>query len=201
MHVRAFDKGGNGLRWLDPLVVKTIVGDLLEDIASLRAGVAAGADWVFNCARQGGDWGTLAEFRRLNVEGRRLLLVPLTSRSSGLSMGYLGVYEARPFGDDRPFARRGVVRCHAIKTGRGIGPRVSPPAGSATQIIRPDFITGERDRTVLPKLLLNLGALRSVLRRQESADHQQGPLQIPGPSPDYSIEKARRMLGYQPPVL
>ena len=33
-----------------------------------------GADWVFNCAAKVGDWGTLEEFRRLNVEAFRLLL-------------------------------------------------------------------------------------------------------------------------------
>ncbi len=52
--------------------LETIVGDL-EDHQALRNGVA-GADWVFNCAAKVGDWGTLAEFRRLNVEALRLLL-------------------------------------------------------------------------------------------------------------------------------
>src|SRR5262245_8786620 len=70
--VRALVRETSDTRWLDRRGVETIVGDL-ENRDSLRAGVA-GADWVFNCAAKVGDWGTLAEFRRLNVEALRLLL-------------------------------------------------------------------------------------------------------------------------------
>ena len=52
--------------------VEKVPGDL-ADAEALRRGVA-GADWVFNCAAKVGDWGTLEEFRRLNVDALRLLL-------------------------------------------------------------------------------------------------------------------------------
>ena len=70
--VRALVRASSDTRWLDQLGVEKVPGDL-EDAESLRRGVA-GADWVFNCAAKVGDWGTLAEFRRLNVAALRLLL-------------------------------------------------------------------------------------------------------------------------------
>ena len=62
----------------------------------LEAG-ATGADWVFNCAAKVGDWGTLEEFRRLNVEALRLLL-EAASRARVerfVHVSSLGVYEGR----------------------------------------------------------------------------------------------------------
>ena len=69
--VRVLVRPTSDTRWLDQWGVDRIVGDL-EDPEALRAG-AAGADWIFNCAANVGDWGTLEEFRRLNVEALRLL--------------------------------------------------------------------------------------------------------------------------------
>src|SRR5262249_44049523 len=70
--VRALVRPTSDTRRLEEWGVERIVGDL-EDDKALQAGVA-GADWVFNCAAKVGDWGTLADFRRLNVEALRLLL-------------------------------------------------------------------------------------------------------------------------------
>ena len=70
--VRVLVRPTSDTRWLDQWGVDRVVGDL-EDPEALRAG-AAGADWIFNCAAKVGDWGTLEEFRRLNVEALRLLL-------------------------------------------------------------------------------------------------------------------------------
>src|SRR5690348_7476053 len=70
--VRALVRESSDTRWLDQWGVEQVVGDL-SDPEALRRGVA-GADWVFNCAAKVGDWGTLEEFRRLNVEAFRHLL-------------------------------------------------------------------------------------------------------------------------------
>src|SRR4029077_2077497 len=64
--VRALVRPTSDTRWLEQWGVETIGGGL-EDPRALRIGVA-GADWVLNCAAKVGDWGTLEEFRRLNVE-------------------------------------------------------------------------------------------------------------------------------------
>src|SRR5262249_60246028 len=70
--VKALVRATSDTRWLDRWGVEKVPGDL-EDPEALRRG-AAGADWVFNCAAKVGDWGTLEEFRKLNVEALRLLL-------------------------------------------------------------------------------------------------------------------------------
>ena len=93
--VRALIRPTSDTRWLDQWGVESIVGDL-EDANALKAGVT-GADWVFNCAAKVGDWGTLDEFRRLNVDALRLLLdaaVP-ARLVRFVHVSSLGVYEGR----------------------------------------------------------------------------------------------------------
>src|SRR5271167_4203513 len=92
LRVRALVRPTSDTRWLDQWGVETIVGDL-EDPDALVAG-ATGADWVFNCAAKVGDWGTLDEFRRLNVSALRLLLeAALAARIERLvHVSSLGVY-------------------------------------------------------------------------------------------------------------
>src|SRR3954451_19291428 len=71
--VRALVRPSSDTRWLDDQDgVEKVSGDL-EDAESLRRGVE-GVDWVFNCAAKVGDWGTLEEFRKLNVAALQLLL-------------------------------------------------------------------------------------------------------------------------------
>ena len=93
--VRALVRASSDTRWLDQLGVEKVPGDL-EDAESLRRGVA-GADWVFNCAAKVGDWGTLAEFRRLNVDALRLLLDAACDAQVErfVHVSSLGVYEGR----------------------------------------------------------------------------------------------------------
>jgi nucleoside-diphosphate-sugar epimerase len=158
--VRALVRPSSDTRWLDQWGVETVVGDL-EDPQALKAGVA-GADWVFNCAAKVGDWGTLSEFRRLNVLALRLLLdaaVP-AGLERFVHVSSLGVYEGRDhFGTDEtvPPAANSLDAYTRSKTEAealvlDYHRRHALPAA----VVRPGFIYGERDRTVLPKLLLNL---------------------------------------------
>src|SRR3954467_8684667 len=64
--VRALVRATSDTRWLDEWGVEKVLGDL-ADPEALRKGVE-GANWVFNCAAKVGDWGTLEEFRKLNVD-------------------------------------------------------------------------------------------------------------------------------------
>src|SRR5947209_2058074 len=93
--VRALVRPTSDTRWLDKWGVEKIAGDL-EDEQALRRGLT-GADWVFNCAAKVGDWGTLEEFRRLNVEALRLLLEAACSANIErfVHVSSLGVYEGR----------------------------------------------------------------------------------------------------------
>jgi nucleoside-diphosphate-sugar epimerase len=158
--VRALVRPTSDTRWLDQWGVETIVGDL-EDKMALRTGVS-GADWVFNCAAKVGDWGTLAEFRKLNVEALRLLLD--AASAAGIErlvhVSSLGVYEGRDhFGTDEtvPPAANSLDAYTRSKTeAEDLVMEYHRRRGLRATIVRPGFIYGERDRTVLPKLLLNL---------------------------------------------
>jgi nucleoside-diphosphate-sugar epimerase len=159
--VRALVRPSSDTRWLDSWGVEKVPGDL-EDPEALRRGVE-GADWVFNCAAKVGDWGTLEEFRRLNVDALRLLLD--AARAAGVQrfvhVSSLGVYEGRDhFGTDEtvPTAAQSLDAYTRSKNeAEALALRYHREFGLPVSIVRPGFIYGERDRTVLPKLL---GVLR-----------------------------------------
>ena len=90
--VRALVRPSSDTKFLDSLGVDKVSGDL-EDVKALKAGVQ-GADWVFNCAAKVGDWGTLEEFRKVNVEALRLLLDAASQSGTErfVHVSSLGVY-------------------------------------------------------------------------------------------------------------
>src|SRR4051794_994848 len=99
--IRVLVRASSDTRWLDRWGVEQVVGDL-SDPKALSQG-AQGADWIFNCAAKVGDWGTLEEFRELNVRALRLLLEASVGAHVGrfVHVSSLGVYEARDhFGTD-----------------------------------------------------------------------------------------------------
>ena len=99
--VRALVRSSSDTNWLDTQGVEKVVGDLAEANA-LKTGVD-GADWVINCAAKVGDWGTLEEFRKLNVDALKLLLDAASEAKTSkfVHVSSLGVYEARDhFGTD-----------------------------------------------------------------------------------------------------
>jgi 2-alkyl-3-oxoalkanoate reductase len=158
--VRALVRASSDTRKLDEWGVEKIVGDL-EDRAALAQGVA-GADWVFNCAAKVGDWGTLEEFRRLNVGALQLLLdAAVDARvEKFVHVSSLGVYEGRDhYGTDEttPPAAESLDAYTRSKTeAEALVLKYVKERGLTAVVVRPGFIYGERDRTVLPKLLTNL---------------------------------------------
>ncbi|GAC1449598.1 MAG: NAD-dependent epimerase/dehydratase family protein [Isosphaeraceae bacterium] len=159
--VKALVRPSSDTTWLDQWGVEKIPGDL-EDADSLRRGVE-GADWVFNCAAKVGDWGTLDEFRKLNVAALRLLLDAAADAAVGrfVHVSSLGVYEGRDhFGTDEtvaPAAQSLDAYTRSKVEAEALALHYVKERGLALSIVRPGFIYGPRDRTVLPKLL---GALR-----------------------------------------
>ena len=158
--VRALVRSTSDTRWLDQWGVEKIEGDL-EDEQALRRGLAE-ADWVFNCAAKVGDWGTLEEFRRLNVEALRLLLDAASSAriERFVHVSSLGVYEGRDhYGTDEtvpPAANSLDAYTRSKSEAEALAIDYYKKRGLPVAVIRPGFIYGERDRTVLPKLLVNL---------------------------------------------
>lgn len=158
--VRALVRSTSDTRWLDEWGVEKVLGDL-EDKAALEKGVE-GSDWVFNCAAKVGDWGTLEEFRRLNVEALRLLLDTASAARVGrfVHVSSLGVYEGRdhhgtdetvpPAADSLDAYTRSKTEAEALVLA------YHKERGLPAAVVRPGFIYGERDRTVLPKLLTAL---------------------------------------------
>src|SRR5262245_56688093 len=155
--VPALVRASSDTRWLDQWGVEKITGDL-EDRQALLSGVD-GADWIINCAAKVGDWGTLQEFRRLNVDALRLLLDACNGRVERfVHVSSLGVYEGRdhhgtdetvpPAADSLDAYTRSkteaealVLQYHRIK-------------GLPAAIVPPGFIYAARHRTVIPNLLL-----------------------------------------------
>lgn len=158
--VRALVRATSDTTKLDEWGVEKIEGDL-EDRESLAKGVE-GADWVFNCAAKVGDWGTLEEFRRLNVEALRLLLDAAVEAKveKFVHVSSLGVYEGRDhFGTDEttPPASQSLDAYTRSKTeAEALVLSYGEERGLPVVVVRPGFIYGERDRTVLPKLLSSL---------------------------------------------
>ena len=158
--VRALVRASSDTRLLDEWGVEKVLGDL-EDSDALRRGVE-GADWVFNCAAKVGDWGTLEEFRRLNVEALRLLLdAAVAARTSRfVHVSSLGVYEGRDhYGTDEtvpPAANSLDAYTRSKNEAEAAVLQYYKERGLPAAVVRPGFIYGERDRTVLPKLLTNL---------------------------------------------
>lgn len=155
--VRALVRGSSDTRWLDSRGVEKILGDL-EDQQALRRG-CEGTDWVLNCAAKVGDWGTLEEFRKLNVEALGLLLDAATEAKVGrfVHVSSLGVYEGRDhFGTDEtvPPASESLDAYTRSKVeAEALALEYHRTRGLPVSIVRPGFIYGPRDRTVLPKLL------------------------------------------------
>ena len=160
--VKALVRGTSDTRWLDRWGVEQVQGDL-EDADALRRG-CDGADWVFNCAAKVGDWGTLEEFRRLNVDALRLLLEAAVEAKVErfVHVSSLGVYEGRDhFGTDEtvpPAAQSLDAYTRSKVEAEALALQYVKERGLPASIVRPGFIYGPRDRTVLPKLL---DALRS----------------------------------------
>ncbi|MFO0951681.1 MAG: NAD-dependent epimerase/dehydratase family protein [Isosphaeraceae bacterium] len=155
--VRTLVRPSSDTRWLDAWGVEKVPGDL-EDVDALRVG-CSGADWVINCAAKVGDWGTLEEFRKLNVEALRLLLDAAAEARVGrfVHVSSLGVYEGRdhhwsdetvpPAAESLDAYTRSKVEAEALAL------QYHAERGLPVSIVRPGFIYGPRDRTVLPKLL------------------------------------------------
>jgi nucleoside-diphosphate-sugar epimerase len=162
--VRALVRESSDTRWLDQWGVEKVVGDL-SDPEALRRGVAE-ADWVLNCAAKVGDWGTLEEFRSLNVDAFRHLLEAAADRKIErfVHVSSLGVYEARDhFGTDEttpPAAESLDAYTRSKVEAEELALRYAKERALPLSIVRPGFIYGPRDRTVLPKLLMALRAGR-----------------------------------------
>jgi len=133
-------------------------GDM-SDADSLRAAVKD-VTAIVHCAAKVGDWGPVDDYRAVNVEGLETLL------SSALATGQLkrmihisslGVYEARDHHgtDETESPSSGGIDGYTrtkFEAEQLVLKHVRENRLPAT-VLRPGFIYGPRDRTILPRLL------------------------------------------------
>jgi nucleoside-diphosphate-sugar epimerase len=143
-------------------------GDL-DDTAALRRGID-GTEVVFHSAAKLGDWGDPAEFERINVEGtrnvidacrqagvRRLVHVG-TEAAIMAGQPLVNADESAPLRPDSPalYSASKAKAEQAVRDANG--------AGLETVVVRPRFVWGPGDTTVLPSIveLVRAGRFRWV---------------------------------------
>lgn len=148
------------LRWPQQFGCQVIQGDITDPEAIRNA--MEGVNVVIHSAAKVGDWGPVEDYREVNVQATVLLLEEARKRNIDrfVHISSLGVYEARDhFDTDEttpPPARhidgytQTKMEAEAVVTGFHKASHVP------TVILRPGFVYGTRDRTVLPKLIDNL---------------------------------------------
>src|SRR5205085_5190831 len=117
-------------------------------------GVEAGV----HCAAKVGDWGPVEEYRAVNVEGLRHLLEACRGRPLRrfVHLSSLGVYEARHHhGTDEaePLPEQHIDGYTQSKVeAEKLALAYYREHGVPVTILRPGFVYGPRDRTVLPRI-------------------------------------------------
>lgn len=152
---------------LDAWNVETVVGDLTDPDILNQA--CANVTAVVHCAAKVGDWGPIEDYRRVNVDALQNLLDAAAETPSFrrfIHISSLGVYEARDhYGTDEfePPCTAGIDGYTVTKAQAELLVREwIRESDFPAVILRPGFIYGPRDRTVLPRLLgkLKSGAVK-----------------------------------------
>jgi nucleoside-diphosphate-sugar epimerase len=155
--VRALVRPSSDASLLERLGVEVVRGDVTE--AATVAEAVDGVDAVVHCAAKVGEWGPVEDYRRVNVDGLAVLLDACRGRplSRFVHLSSLGVYEARHHhGTDEstPPAERHSDGYAQTKTeAERLALSYQRTHGVPVVVLRPGFIYGPRDRTVLPRLI------------------------------------------------
>jgi len=155
--IRASSKRG----FLDQCGVEIVTGDM-TDSESLKHAVD-GITLIVHCAAKVGDWGPVDEYRTVNVRGLENLLkqTEATGRLKRfVHISSLGVYEARDhYGTDESetTSTQGIdgYTLTKVESENLVLDHIKDNKLPAT-ILRPGFVYGPRDRTVLPRILNRL---------------------------------------------
>lgn len=164
--VRALAREGSDTALLDSLGADITRGDLTDGDAVRRA--AAGVDVVIHCGAKVGDWGPVDDYRRVNVEGLRHLLDAVAGRDLGrfVVVSSLGVYEARHHSgtdETEPLPAAHIDGYTQSKVeAETLALEYHRKQGVPVTVLRPGFIYGPRDRSVLPRIAARLRE-RSVI--------------------------------------
>ena len=158
IRVRALVRPTSDAPWLNAPGIEKVAGDL-SDRASLNAAVA-GATLIVHCAAKVGDWGPVEGYREVNVRGLETLLNEAEAGGAlrrFVHVSSLGVYPAQDhYGTDEtaPTGARGIDGYTLTKLeAEQLVLRHVREKGLPAVVLRPGFIYGPRDRTVIPRLV------------------------------------------------
>jgi nucleoside-diphosphate-sugar epimerase len=121
-------------------------------------------DVVVNCAGKVGNWGPIEEYRKINVEALRVLLDACKGQalSRFIHLSSLGVYAPRNhYGTDEtePLPARHPDGYSQSKVeAEQLALRYQRDLGVPVVVLRPGFVYGPRDWTVMPRIIEGLRA-------------------------------------------
>jgi nucleoside-diphosphate-sugar epimerase len=154
--VRALARSDGSADAVSERGAEPVRGDL-DDVASMAAG-AAGCEVAFHCAAHLGDWGTRGEFERGNVQGTRNALA--AARRAGLRrFVHVGTEAALLAGqplveaDERAPLRFDSPALYSSTKARAEEAVIEANQnGLETVVVRPRFVWGRGDTTLLPTM-------------------------------------------------
>ena len=166
--VRALARSDDSAARVSELGAEPVRGDL-ENRQALEAG-AAGSEVAFHCAAKVDEWGDPEDFERLNVFGTQNTLDACiaagvrrfvhTGTEAALSAGQalVNVNEDAPLRPDSP------ILYAASKARAEQRVRAANGDGMETVVVRPRFVWGRGDTTLLPELvkLVDAGRFRWI---------------------------------------
>lgn len=145
---------------LESLGVQIVRGDLSDRTAVEKA--LGEAQVVVHCAAKVGDWGDVSDYRTINVDALRGLLEACRARTIHrfVHLSSLGVYEARHhYGtqESEPLPAQHVDGYTQTKVeAEQLVQQYQREHRLPTVILRPGFIYGPRDRTLMPKIIARM---------------------------------------------
>jgi nucleoside-diphosphate-sugar epimerase len=166
MPVSTIARTGSDTSVLEPLGVTIHRGELNDQNLVRRA--LDGVTVVVHCAAKVGDWGPVEDYRETNVDALRGILEACNGRSLErfIHMSSLGVYAARHhYGTDEsePLPAQHMDGYTQTKVeAENLAMEYYRTHGIPVVALRPGFVYGPRDRSVLPRLirLLRDGEIR-----------------------------------------
>ncbi|MBI1347919.1 NAD-dependent epimerase/dehydratase family protein [bacterium] len=159
--VQALVRSASAAQYLADQGAELVIGDLSDPPSLTRA--VQQATLIVHCAAKVGDWGPVEDYRRINVDGLRVLLdaaLVTGQLKRFVHISSLGVYEARDhYGTDEatPPNRAGIDGYTLTKVESEdlvldyVRNRQLPAV-----VLRPGFIYGPGDRTIIPRLIERL---------------------------------------------
>lgn len=161
IRTRALVRESSDKQLLNEWNVELAYGDLSDHESHKRA--MEGVTALVHCAAKVGDWGPIDEYRRVNLLGTDSLLKAAEANGTlkrVVHISSLGVYEARDHhgtDESQPISLSGIDGYTLTKaeSEQLVQDHIEKNGLPAT-ILRPGFIYGPRDRTVLPRILEKL---------------------------------------------